>query len=243
MTGEARHDTDGSLNVGAVRCERVVVALARKMPPTAAELTERQQTAWVEVPSAMAPLSHTRPGHHSLSRHTSYRPCRRSASSAQRTAPSSLPTLPPCSRAPWHAWRLVGAVDRTPPISRGRSMVRRSVAPLIRPPSRPLSDGEAPPPRIPARLPAVGRAWEQQWRVPCSRRAARYQECPPLPFWGERRHLRYSQTSHLGAGIELNFNASSNQGQQSAHPQHLSTSPDSDQSVCTPEWWSRHAQS
>jgi hypothetical protein len=38
-----------------------------------------------------------------------------------------------------HAWRLVGAVDRSPPISRGRSMVRRRIAPLIRPPS---SNGE-----------------------------------------------------------------------------------------------------
>lgn len=58
------------------------------------------------------------------------------------------------------------------------------------------------PPHLHPRLPAVGRAWEQWWRVPsrpCSTPRARYQRDTPSLLWGEHRHL-HSQASRISAG-------------------------------------------
>lgn len=73
-----------------------------------------------------------------------------------------------------HAWRLVGAMDRRLPISRGRSMVRRSKAPPYKPTHHHLTTAPrqrgmtaAVAPHIHARLPAVERAWDDGWRVRC----------------------------------------------------------------------------
>jgi hypothetical protein len=73
-----------------------------------------------------------------------------------------------------HAWRLVGAIDRRLPISRGRSMVRRSKAPPYKPTHHHLTTAPrqrgttaAVAPHIHARLPAVERAWDDKWRVRC----------------------------------------------------------------------------
>ena len=114
-----------------------------------------------------------------------------------RCASSPLPTqgwLPAlsCSFA-W--WRLVGAVDRSLPISRGRSMVRRSKAPPYKPNHHHLTTAPrqrgttaAVAPHIHARLPAVERAWDDGWRVRCIETSA----------LGERWMRRYSSGATAG---------------------------------------------
>lgn len=94
-----------------------------------------------------------------------------------------------------HAWRLVGAMDRRLPISRGRSMVRRSKAPPYKPNHHHLTTAPrqrgttaAVAPHIHARLPAVERAWDDRWRVRCIETSA----------LGERWMRRYSSGATAG---------------------------------------------
>jgi hypothetical protein len=94
-----------------------------------------------------------------------------------------------------HAWRLVGAIDRRLPISRGRSMVRRSKAPPYKPTHHHLTTAPrqrgttaAVAPHIHARLPAVERAWDDKWRVLCIETSA----------LGSRWMRRYSSGATAG---------------------------------------------
>jgi hypothetical protein len=96
---------------------------------------------------------------------------------------------------PSHAWRLVGAMDRRLPISRGRSMVRRRIAPPYKPTPHHLTTARrqrgtaaAVAPHIHARLPAVERAWDDKWRVLCIETSA----------LGSRWMRRYSSGATAG---------------------------------------------